>query len=114
MTMYRLSSLIVHLGLAIIATFLLQIQAAEVTCYAPDGVTIAPNESYVPCNKLGITQQGVYSSCCLLDGDPEARDLCAESGLCLRNGIIQREYCTDQQWKSPACVQVCIDPNVSF
>ncbi|KAH8884716.1 hypothetical protein GQ53DRAFT_829664 [Thozetella sp. PMI_491] len=96
--------------LAILASHLLQCQAAEVTCYAPDGITIAPNDSYVPCNKLGIQQQGVYSSCCLLDGDPDTRDLCAQSGLCLRAGIVQREYCTDKEWKSPACVPVCTDP----
>ncbi len=106
------SSAVSFLAFVTLASLLLRCRADEVTCYAPDGITVAPNDSYVPCNKLGITQQGVYSSCCLLDGDPQARDLCAQSGLCLRGGIIQREYCTDKQWKSPACVPVCLDPKV--
>ncbi|KAI0021547.1 hypothetical protein F4780DRAFT_737812 [Xylariomycetidae sp. FL0641] len=84
--------------------------ADEVACYAPDGVTLGNNESFVPCNKLGITQTGVYSSCCRLDGDPAQRDLCATTGLCLNGGVIYREYCTDKTWKSPACVSVCTDP----
>ncbi|CAM1504265.1 Fc.00g018560.m01.CDS01 [Cosmosporella sp. VM-42] len=85
-------------------------QAAEVVCYAPDGETRAPNETYVPCNKLGITQSGVFSSCCRLDGNATDRDLCTTSGLCLNRGIVQREFCTDRTWKSPACVNVCTDP----
>ena len=101
-----------HLSIALISTLVLRV-TADVTCFAPDGVTIADNETYVPCNKLGITQQGVHSSCCRLDGAPDDRDLCASTGLCINNGVVSRGYCTDQTWKSPACVNVCTQPNVS-
>ncbi|KAJ2988878.1 hypothetical protein NUW58_g3752 [Xylaria curta] len=87
--------------------------ADEVRCWAPDGKTLADNETVVPCNKLGIQQEGVYSSCCRLDGDARQRDYCTTSGLCLStfDGVLRREYCTDRTWKSPACVNVCTDPN---
>ena len=93
-------------------SFLLHAQTAEVSCFAPDGKTVAPNDSFVPCNKLGITQVGAASSCCLLDGDVGARDLCASTGLCVNGGIIRREFCTDRTWSNPACVKVCTDPSV--
>ncbi|KAI1314154.1 hypothetical protein F5Y03DRAFT_4533 [Xylaria venustula] len=87
--------------------------ADEVQCWAPDGKTLADNETVVPCNKLGIQQQGVYSSCCRLDGDASQRDYCTTSGLCLStfDTVLRREYCTDKTWKSPACVNVCTDPD---
>lgn len=88
-------------------------RADEVECWAPDGKTRADNETYVPCNKLGITQDGVYSSCCRLDGKADERDLCATSGLCLNGGVLFRGYCTDKNWDSPACVSVCTDNSVS-
>lgn len=86
--------------------------AAEVQCWAPDGKTLADNETVVPCNKLGIQQDGVYSSCCRLDGDAEQRDYCLTSGLCVSrlDNVYRREFCTDKLWKSPACVNVCTDP----
>lgn len=83
--------------------------AQEVECWAPDGETLADNTTYVPCNKLGITQEGVYSSCCNLDGKPGERDLCTTTGLCLNGGVLSRGYCTDQSWDSAACVNVCTD-----
>src|SRR5438105_4550717 len=104
-----LLALLLSAGPAILIT------AAEVPCYAPDGVTVAPNDSFVPCNKLGITQQGIHSSCCLLDSDASGaagRDLCAASGLCINGGIVRREYCTDPTWTSPACVKICVDGQV--
>ncbi|KAH8165164.1 hypothetical protein CIB48_g3094 [Xylaria polymorpha] len=80
-------------------------RADEVQCWAPNGKTLADNETVVPCNKLGIQQEGVYSSCCRLDGDANQRDYCTTSGLCLStfDGVLRREYCTDKTWKSPAC-----------
>jgi hypothetical protein len=97
-----------YVGFSILVSTVLRAQ--EVPCYAPDGKTVAPNDSFVPCNKLGVTQRGVFSSCCLLDGEPDNRDLCATSGLCLNRGIVRREYCTDPSWTSPACVKLCVDP----
>ncbi|KAI0809960.1 hypothetical protein GGR55DRAFT_146769 [Xylaria sp. FL0064] len=101
------------IGLLLLATsFGRHAAADEVQCWAPDGKTLADNETVVPCNKLGIQQEGVYSSCCRLDGDAKQRDYCTTSGLCLStlDGVLRREYCTDATWKSPACVNVCIDP----
>ncbi|GAW14076.1 hypothetical protein ANO14919_034680 [Xylariales sp. No.14919] len=97
----------------VVTSFSLLAAADEVRCWAPDGKTLADNETVVPCNKLGIQQDGVYSSCCRLDGDLGQRDYCTTSGLCLStlDGVLRREYCTDKSWKSPACVNVCTDPN---
>ncbi|KAK4160570.1 hypothetical protein QBC43DRAFT_359278 [Cladorrhinum sp. PSN259] len=88
----------------------------EPTCYAPDGKTIADPSLFAPCNRLGITQAGVHSSCCQLNGNStlsegpsSSRDLCAITGLCLNNGVVRRGFCTDPSWKSPACVRVCDD-----
>lgn len=89
-------------------------RADEVECWAPDGKTKGDNDTYVPCNKLGITQNGVYSTCCRLDGDPDERHLCAASGLCLKGGVLLRGYCTDKNWDSPACVNVCTSKSVSI
>jgi hypothetical protein len=83
--------------------------AQEVECWAPDGETLADNTTYVPCNKLGIQQEGIYSSCCNLDGRPGSRDVCTSTGLCLNGSVLTRGYCTDQNWDSPACVNVCTD-----
>ncbi|KAK1989819.1 hypothetical protein LX36DRAFT_465588 [Colletotrichum falcatum] len=86
-----------------------RVLAQEAACYAPNG-DLADNETYVPCNKLGINQAGVFSSCCALDGPAEQRDICSSSGLCInRQGQPQRGFCTDKTWKSKACNQVCTD-----
>ncbi|KAI0402194.1 hypothetical protein F4802DRAFT_379039 [Xylaria palmicola] len=101
------------IGLLLGTAYLGQFAAAdEVRCWAPDGTTLADNETVVPCNKLGIQQEGIYSSCCQLDGDAQHRDFCTTSGLCLStfDGVLRRESCTDKTWKSPACVNVCTDP----
>jgi len=111
--MSRPAIAVLFIGCWIMAGLLSQGWAAEVTCYAPDGMTVAPNDSFVPCNKLGITQQGIFSSCCRLDGDAAARDLCAASGLCLNGGVVRREFCTDKTWQSSSCVRVCLEPQVS-
>lgn len=96
------------LGLATCAT------AQEVACWAPDGVTRADNETYVPCNKLGIQQADVYSMCCALDGPADERDICSASGLCTASGRgLTRAYCTDKTWKSKACLNICMDDNAN-
>ncbi|KAF6842756.1 hypothetical protein CMUS01_02749 [Colletotrichum musicola] len=101
----RLLSLFAATALSLVAG----VAAQEATCYAPNG-DIADNHTYVPCNKLGINQAGIFSSCCALDGPVEERDICASSGLCInRQGQPQRGFCTDKDWKSKACVQVCMD-----
>lgn len=100
------SLLMAALGLAA------RVLAQEAACYAPNG-DLANNETYVPCNKLGINQSGVFSSCCALDGPPDQRDTCSSSGLCInRQGQPQRGYCTDRTWKSKACNHVCTDVQV--
>ncbi|KAK0746790.1 hypothetical protein B0T18DRAFT_412430 [Schizothecium vesticola] len=83
--------------------------AAEVQCYAPDGQTVANSSLVSPCNNLGITQSGIHSSCCQLQGDESVRDLCTATGLCLSSGVVRRGFCTDKTWKNPTCVGVCVD-----
>ncbi|KAI8627622.1 hypothetical protein F5Y19DRAFT_440576 [Xylariaceae sp. FL1651] len=104
--------MLVVLGILLAACVGPLTRADEVQCWAPDGKTLADNNTVVPCNKLGIQQAGVYSSCCRLDGVADQRDLCTTTGLCLStaDGVIRREFCTDKTWKSPACVNVCTDP----
>jgi len=93
------------LGVAL--SLVTRVLAQEAACYAPNG-DLADNQTYVPCNKLGINQAGVFSSCCALDGPAEQRDICSTSGLCInRQGQPQRGYCTDRTWKSKACNHVC-------
>ncbi|KAK6819381.1 hypothetical protein PG987_015864 [Apiospora arundinis] len=85
------------------------VTAQEVACWAPDGIKQADNETYVPCNKLGIQQDGIFSSCCALDGPAEKRDTCSSLGLCVGSDRrLRRGFCTDKTWKSKACVNVCI------
>lgn len=97
-------------------------QQFSATCYAPDG-TAASDGSYMPCSFSG----GV-SMCCPTNGtstngnggDPRSgggsRDTCTEGGLCIgqSDGKTRRGYCTDQSWKSSACVSICTNPNVSL
>ncbi|KAF4910716.1 hypothetical protein CGCVW01_v011636 [Colletotrichum viniferum] len=95
--------------LAVAVSLAATASAQEVACYAPDG-SVANNETYVPCNKLGITQSGVFSSCCALDGPADERDICSSSGLCInKQQQPQRGFCTDKTWKSKACVNICTD-----
>lgn len=98
--------------LAVALGLVTHVSAQEVSCYAPDG-SVANNETYVPCNKLGITQSGVFSSCCALDGPADERDICSSSGLCInKQQQPQRGFCTDKTWKSKACVNICMDEAV--
>ncbi|KAK8069719.1 hypothetical protein PG994_006335 [Apiospora phragmitis] len=89
-------------------------QQFSTTCYAPDG-TAASDGSYMPCNFSGGA-----SMCCPTNstntngnsGDPRSggsRDTCTEGGLCIgqSDGKTRRGYCTDQSWKSSACVDIC-------
>ncbi|KAK8045286.1 hypothetical protein PG993_005310 [Apiospora rasikravindrae] len=97
-------------------------QQFSATCYAPDG-TAASDGSYMPCNFSGGA-----SMCCPTNsssssntngGDPRSgggggsRDTCTEGGLCIgqSDGKTRRGYCTDQSWKSSACVSICTDPS---
>ncbi|KAK7975982.1 hypothetical protein PG989_014445 [Apiospora arundinis] len=91
------------------------------TCYAPDG-TAASDGSYMPCSF-----SGAVSMCCPTNssgngnggnsGDPRtsggSRDTCTEGGLCIgqADGKTRRGYCTDQSWKSSACVNICTNPS---
>ncbi|KAF4815447.1 hypothetical protein CGCTS75_v013021 [Colletotrichum tropicale] len=79
----------------------------EMSCYGINGL-VGDNETWIPCNKLGLTQAGVFSSCCMLNGAPESRDICDKSGLCINSeGQFRTGLCTDKTWKSKTCVQAC-------
>lgn len=93
--------------------FILAVSGQEVTCYALNG-DIGDNTTWVPCNKLGLTQSGVFSSCCILDGPNESRDVCDKSGLCIDSeGNYRTGLCTDRTWNSKACVRECVNEEVS-
>lgn len=98
-------------------------QQFSATCYAPDG-TPASDGSYMPCSFSGGA-----SMCCPTNdtnsngnnGDPRSggggsRDTCTEGGLCIgqSDGKTRRGYCTDQSWKSSACVSICTNSSVRF
>ncbi|CAI0641934.1 unnamed protein product, partial [Colletotrichum noveboracense] len=87
--------------------FILAVSGQEVACCAMHG-EVGDNETWIPCNKLGIVQSGVFSSCCMLDGPPELRDICDKSGFCINSeGQFRTGLCTDKTWKSKTCVQAC-------
>ncbi|KAK8091415.1 uncharacterized protein PG998_015230 [Apiospora kogelbergensis] len=91
------------------ASLVSYVTAQEIACWPPDGKVAADNETYVPCNKLGIQQDDVFSSCCALDGPAEKRDTCSSLGLCIGSDRrVRRGFCTDRTWKSKACVNVCV------
>ncbi|KAF3809556.1 hypothetical protein GCG54_00012840 [Colletotrichum gloeosporioides] len=89
--------------------FILAVSGQEVTCSALNG-DIGDKTTWVPCNKLGLQQSGVFSSCCILDGPNESRDACDKSGLCIDSeGKYRTGLCTDKTWNSKACVQECVN-----
>ncbi|KAK7942820.1 uncharacterized protein PG986_011933 [Apiospora aurea] len=97
-------------------------QQFSATCYAPDG-TPASDGSYIPCNfsdgaSMCCPTNSSSSSSNGNGGDPRSggggsRDSCTEGGLCIGqyDGKTRRGYCTDQSWKSSACVNICTDPS---
>ena len=89
---------------------------ASSQCYAPDG-TLSSNNSYLPC----VSTIGIHSMCCLLNattldgsGQPPNIDSCLPSGQCSTPTTYSRDFCTDQTWKSPNCLNVCTDGAVSL
>jgi hypothetical protein len=52
-----------------------RVVTGEVTCYTPDGETLADNTTYFPCNKLSINQYSVYSSCDSSGQNPDGFDI---------------------------------------
>ncbi|KAJ5109636.1 hypothetical protein N7532_002281 [Penicillium argentinense] len=74
-------------------------------CFAPNG-TIADSR-FIPCIEI----PGVHSMCCRLnDTDP---DTCQSNGLCYWSSPAKyyRNYCTDEKWDSPNCLQktICVE-----
>lgn len=79
-------------------------QARAFQCYAPDGFTATENQGnyeYLPC----IVIQGVDSMSCGMNGTSlELTDACMPNGLCYRDQVYYRDFCTDSTWKSPNCL----------
>ena len=77
-------------------------------CYKPDGT---PEDfRYAPC------LAGQTSMCCRTN-DTLNPDQCRLDGLCQAtwNGAyVYRESCTDREWKSPACLKLCISECTFF
>ena len=73
--------------------------AASAVCYFPNGVDKAPDD--MPCDP-----NAEFSACCgkQVDGSPA---YCLANGLCLSDYKLSRGSCTDSNWQSPDCAQVC-------
>ncbi len=99
-------------GLLVALHFFYPCRADNVICYAPNSTAIADNKTVVPCNKLGITQTSIHSSCCCLGGKADKKDLCTTTGLYINSSVVRKEFYIDSTWKSPACVNICTDPKV--
>ena len=82
--------------------FFLFAALAHADCFRPNGTDrndgISP-PSYVSCS---TTTQ--FSMCCRTASGDE----CRNDGLCLKNGQLWRESCTDPTWKSEACIKLCV------
>lgn len=93
--------------LASLPAALSQTPEPSTRCFAPDGVTLA-DDSYRPCNNLGLTTgDGAASACCRLNAVPDTREFCDASGLCVQGDIVRRGFCTDSSWEDAACVNFC-------
>ncbi|KAL8822850.1 MAG: hypothetical protein Q9191_006420 [Dirinaria sp. TL-2023a] len=88
--------------------FLLLLSSTAIAdCFNPNGTNRnigAPDvpsgtEVYFPCNTVQP-----YSMCC------RDTDKCLANGLCQQGGStnLWRESCTDQSWRSAACVKLCV------
>lgn len=106
----RGSSLDVTMGLVFLVYLIPLLGVTSGQCYSPDG-SLFPDNSYMPC----ISTNGVDSMCCLTNTTvPQDADTCLASGQCLREGAYYRDFCTDKTWRSPNCLNVCIDTTVSL
>ena len=95
---------------------ILYFQDASANCYLPNGtdrnvIANATEDNYQPCSNDG------FSMCCRLWplGD-QTVDVCRSNGLCYNPGvgIIWRESCTDQTWKSPNCLKLCVGNEIGI
>lgn len=77
--------------------------AAQTQCYLPDGSKAG--SQYQPCNSV----PNASSMCC----DTSAGDQCQPNGLCKgfpdNTPQLWRDSCTDQSWRSPFCLQLCVN-----
>jgi hypothetical protein len=89
----------------------LLVNFAKANCFLPNGTDInkllnVATDNWLPCSKDGD------SMCCRTGG--AYPDTCKPNGLC-HNDIapnLWRESCTDPSWRSPACVQLCVQINL--
>lgn len=74
---------------------------AGATCFYPSGLTAEVDLTFSPCN----TNSSAVSMCCNYDNG----DKCTPQGLCLSgSNAFYRDMCTDQTWKAPECVKMCM------
>ncbi|KAK6356988.1 hypothetical protein TWF718_001321 [Orbilia javanica] len=77
-------------------------------CFFPDGSETS--KDYEPCNK-GVNI--IDSMCCATGG--ESGGACASNGLCKSaNGTLYRGGCTDNMWRSTACLSFCFEDIVGW
>jgi len=88
-------------------SYLISTATADTGCFNPNGTdrnlgaldVPSGTNVYAPCNTVQP-----YSMCC------RNSDKCLPNGLCQQAGsdIIWRESCSDQSWRSSACVKLCV------
>ena len=89
----------------------LLISPVNADCYNPNGTNrnigasdvASGTEAYFPCNTVQP-----YSMCC------RNTDKCLANGLCQGGAGLWRESCTDQTWRSTACVKLCVSETGRF
>ena len=88
--------------LTVLSLFAHSIFAQTRQCYLPDGSKAG--SQYQPCRSAVDTS----SMCC----DTGGGDQCLPNGLCNgwpNNTQLWRDSCTDSSWRSPFCLQLCVN-----
>ncbi|MCJ1229553.1 hypothetical protein MMC12_006220 [Toensbergia leucococca] len=117
MSLHNLQLLFFRFSISLLLASLLVIPHVRADCYTFNG-TLNPDPDYQPCDSI----EGSTSMCCATNRTTDGNvDVCLPNGLCQNfgldsegnkipdtNGGYWRETCSDQSWKSPYCLKLCI------
>jgi hypothetical protein len=88
-----------------------QLLSASAACYNPDGTNRNGQQStstpaYEPCDNTAAV-----SMCCAIGSTVAYPDICVPGGMCYNSAtnLYWRESCTDQTWKSSACIKLFLN-----
>jgi hypothetical protein len=89
--------------LPLVASWSLLFRTTRAQCYYPDGSPTPAFEGFVRCS---ANTSDRFTSCC------SPTDACTTNGLCKSyldqdTNLLFRYGCTDPNWKSPNCAQIC-------